>query len=242
MSERRRLPNRRASESFDLEAVTLNWLAITRLADFDFFKAEVPSRAKLTNLTFQVIPSRRCGFLYKSRVLGTGRCGGRYYKYLGRHKTAADGRRACELHFRNIVEAQRRPRARPEASTLLQFLAARGLDPNDRLIADVRHAIGRPNKYIPGFGNLIKDGGIPLDAAREAAVQEGFLYDLGWISDAPTRTYVKDLLAAVDFELRGERVYRHGRLPDPSRHEIERAEDEAAFRQIDVRPELGGAP
>jgi hypothetical protein len=58
-------------------------------------------------------------------------------------------------------------------------LAARGgLDPNDRLIGDVRASIGSRNKFIPGFGLLIRNNGLSLDRAREAAVEAGYLYDL----------------------------------------------------------------
>lgn len=213
------------------DAVTLNWLA----EDGDFFKANVAARAKLTRLRFSVVPERRCGFLFKSRLFADGPQGGCCYRFLGRHMTPTDAQRACEAHYSNIVEVPRRPRrpsgprARPEeAWTLNEFLASRGgLDPTDRLISDVRASIGSRNKFIPGFGHLIRNNGMRLDRAREAAVEAGYLYDPGAISGAQAQTFVTDLINAVDRELRGAPLYRYDRLPD---HVIERMQDEERWR------------
>jgi hypothetical protein len=97
----------------------------------------------------------------------------------------------------------------------------------------VRASIGSRNKFIPGFGPLIRNNGISLDRAREAAVEAGYLYDLGAISGAPAQTRMTDLLDAVDRELRGAPLYRYDRLPDMTRAEIERMHDEERFRHLD---------
>ena len=200
--------------SHDAEAVTLNWLVTPYcLGDGSyFFQANVAARARLTKLKFLVFPSPRCGLRYMSRVSATGPHGGCHYRYLGRYMTPADAQRACEAHYSNIAtrEVPRRPggrRARPEETwTLNEFLAARGgLDPNDRRPSDVRASIGRSNKFIPGFGPLIRRNGMSLDRAREAAVEAGYLYDLGAISGAQAATRVTDLVDAVDREFRRER-------------------------------------
>jgi hypothetical protein len=209
----------------NIEEAALNWLA-----DGDFFQANVAARAKLTRLRFSVVPERRCGFLFKSRLFADGPQGGCYYRYLGRHMMPTDAQRACEAHYSNIVvEAPRRPRGsrarHEEAWTLIEFLASRGgLDPDDRLIGDVRAAIGSNNKFIPGFGQLIRNNGMRLDRAREAAVEAGYLC-------AHAQTFVTDLINAVDRELRGAPLYRYDRIPDHvTRAEIERMQDEEERR------------
>lgn len=220
----------------------LVWVA----GGYDFFQANVAARAKLTRLRFSVVPERRCGFLFKSRLFADGPQGGCVYRYLGRYTTPTDAQRAGETHYLNIaLEAQQRleaprrprrpggPRARPEETwTLSEFLAARGgLDCNDRLIGDVRASIGSRNKFIPGFGPLIRNNGMKLDRAREAAVEAGYLYDLGWISGAQAQTFVTDLLDAVARDLRGAPLYRYDRHPDHvTRAKIERMQDEERWR------------
>lgn len=79
------------------------------------------------------------------------------------------------------AKAPRGPAARPpEQWSLLEFLASKGgIDAGDPLAGDVRSLIGKNNKLIPGFGNLIRKGGMSLDRARAAAVEAGYLFDIG---------------------------------------------------------------
>lgn len=126
--------------------------------------------------------------------------------------------------------AARGPRARdPETWSLAEFIAHRGgLDPTDPMIGDVRGSIGTSNKFVPGFGNLIRKGGMRLDHAREAAVEAGYLRDHGADVGGESTTTIRTLLDAIDSEMRGERVYREGREPAAradtaeERHHIER--------------------
>jgi hypothetical protein len=108
-------------------------------------------------------------------------------------------------------KAGRGPRARPQDTwSLLEFLADRGIDPADQLIADLRAIVGK-NKFIPGFGNLIRKGGMRLDRAREAADNAGYIQDPGHLTGARSESTIESLLQAIDREARGERVYQHGR-------------------------------
>jgi hypothetical protein len=113
------------------------------------------------------------------------------------------------------------PRSQPEKThSLLPFLARRGgIRADDGNISDVRTAIGKNNKFIPGFGQLIRPqkqlstaaklGGkyapMDLDGAREAAVEAGYI---------DQSTTLPEFIEAIDRELRGERVYPAGYLPE----------------------------
>jgi len=117
------------------------------------------------------------------------------------------------------------PREQPEKThSLLPFLARRGgLRSDDGNISDVRTAIGRNNKFLPGFGQLIRTpkklstaaqlgGGyapMDLDQAREAAEEAGYI---------PRGTTLPEFIEHIDSELRGARVYPEGYLP-PGRSE-----------------------
>lgn len=142
--------------------------------------------------------------------------------------------------------AARGPRAKdPDFYSLLEFLASEGgIRSDDPLIADLRASIGADNKFVPGFGNLIRKprelstaahmggGRAPmfLDAARAAAVVGGYLHDQGNVSGRLAQTTVSTLLEAIDNELRGKRVYRYERAPRPSRAEIAEMREEHLYR------------
>jgi hypothetical protein len=102
------------------------------------------------------------------------------------------------------------PRSRdPDTWSLLEFIVDRGgIDPKDALVGDVRHLLGTKNKFVPGFGTLIRPGSIRLDRLREAAVEAKYIDDLEGTST------IAVLLGAMDEELRGNRVYKHGREPE----------------------------
>lgn len=131
--------------------------------------------------------------------------------------------------------AARGPRARdPETWSLNEFLASRGgIDPTDPLIGDVHHSIGASNKFVPGFGHLVRKGGMRLDQAREAAVEAGYIHDNGAIGPGQAESTIKSLLDAVDGELRGNRVYRAGHEPD--------AKHNAEQHRADIEREAHGA-
>jgi hypothetical protein len=102
--------------------------------------------------------------------------------------------------------------------SLLSFLACRGgIRSDDPLISDLRSAIGESNKFIPGFGKLIrkpkqistaaKSGGcnapMSLDSAREAAAEAGYIHET---------TTLAEFIDAIDQEIRGRHIYE-GRAP-----------------------------
>src|SRR4029077_6282182 len=140
----------------------------------------------------------------------------------------------------NVVRVQPRrgPATRdPNTFSLLEFLASNGgIRNDDPLISDLRGSIGN-NKFIPGFGQLIRNprelstaarmGGrkppMTLDQAREAAVNAGYIADHGDVTGGAARSTIDTLLQAIDEEARGRRRYRDGHGP-PER-EIDRAEE-----------------
>jgi hypothetical protein len=114
---------------------------------------------------------------------------------------------------------------------IVQFLAAQGGIRDHR--GELKSA-GAAKHFVPGVGRLVRDIGMDLDKAREAAEEAGYL---GQAGEYQTST-VADLLNAIDSTLRGERVY--------SRADAGRAEDRRALnqlqggdsRQVAVREEL----
>lgn len=124
------------------------------------------------------------------------------------------------------LKVNKPPKAEKKQS-LLQFLASRGgIDPADPLIADVRTILGTPNKFIPGYGPLIRKGGERLDNHREAAVEAGYIHDIGHHTDRPSETTVKTLLDHLDSELREKKPSEA-----PQEQHQERAQDIAAARE-----------
>jgi phage-related protein (TIGR01555 family) len=135
------------------------------------------------------------------------------------------------------------PQSQPEETwSLLQFLAARGgIRADDALITDLRQSFGGKNKFVPGFGQLIRPnkqsseaakrsgahGPMSLDQALRAAVEAGYISERGAETGGAESTYIAELLEAIDTEARGQHVYRQGYQPenvpsDPA--ELEKAE------------------
>jgi hypothetical protein len=103
-----------------------------------------------------------------------------------------------------------KPRKRAERGplSLTEFIAQRGgIDPKDPLIGDVRSILGLPNRFVPGFGMLVRPGGQRLDRLREAAVEAGYLTDPGDLTGREARTTIADLLELMDADNRGQKVY-----------------------------------
>jgi hypothetical protein len=101
------------------------------------------------------------------------------------------------------------PAARdPDTYSLLEFLARQGgLAPHP----DLESTLGKANKFIPGFGSLVRKTGMSLDRAREAAVEAGYIHDAAAIEgNRPTESTVNDLMEAIETEERGQKVYRAG--------------------------------
>jgi hypothetical protein len=89
--------------------------------------------------------------------------------------------------------------------SLLQFLASKGgLGPDSELEAIGAHG---HTVNVDGVGRrkLVRQGGWPLDYAREAAEEAGYLH-----GDHNGTSTVNDLLDAVDAEMRGQKRYPEG--------------------------------
>jgi hypothetical protein len=103
------------------------------------------------------------------------------------------------------VQSSPAPRG-PEPQSLLEFLASKGgLGPDAEL-----EAIGAQSHVVnvggAGRRKLTRQGGLPLDYAREAAEEAGYLR-----GDHKGTSTVRDLLDAIDAEMRGNRRYAQGR-------------------------------
>jgi hypothetical protein len=153
--------------------------------------------------------------------------------------------RQAERIARSQTAVGRNPR---KPVSLVEFLYARGgvLDPDgdlkamgaDRLIRDRSRAGSR------GRGT-IADRRVPLDMAREAAEEAGYI----GVADGYQTTTVRDLLDAIDAELRGDPVYAR---EDAELAEARRTYEEAVrgrdeYRRLvgrvdSVREELGLDP
>jgi hypothetical protein len=109
----------------------------------------------------------------------------------------------------------------PQAQSLTEFLASKGgLGPDAELeaIGALRHTV---NVEGAGRRKLVKQGGLPLDYAREAAEEAGYLQG----SHRGTST-VNDLLDAIDAEMRGNRLYPGGVQGSSKRANAARSERE----------------
>ncbi|WP_431014556.1 hypothetical protein [Bradyrhizobium pachyrhizi] len=124
--------------------------------------------------------------------------------------------------------------AAPKAQSLLEFIASKGgLGPDAELEAIGGHG---HTVNVEGVGRrkLVRQGGWPLDYAREAAEEAGYLRG----NHAGTST-VKDLLDAIDAEMRGQKRFPEGfeghvgKREAVARSEREQHEFDALMRGID---------
>lgn len=95
--------------------------------------------------------------------------------------------------------------ASPQAQSLTEFLASKGgLGPDAELEAIGAHS---HTVNVEGVGRrkLVRQGGLPLDYAREAAEEAGYLR-----GDHKGTSTVNDLLDAIDGEIRGQKRYPDG--------------------------------
>ncbi|MGJ5028448.1 hypothetical protein ACQR1I_16500 [Bradyrhizobium sp. HKCCYLS2038] len=93
----------------------------------------------------------------------------------------------------------------PKAQSLLEFIASKGgLGPDAEL-----EAIGAHNHLVnvegAGRRKLVRQGGWPLDYAREAAEEAGYLK-----GEHNATSTQRDFLDAIDSELRGQKRYPEG--------------------------------
>lgn len=131
------------------------------------------------------------------------------------------------------------PRASPrETWSIFQELAARGgLKPNGEL----RTIFGGKNKWVPGFGPLLRENGMPLDRAIEALKESGHVIDPEELARREQSFRDNDLLELIDKEARGQKQYRVGAEPettidpDEEQHRIEQHLDDA-LTQVEVDP------
>ncbi len=98
--------------------------------------------------------------------------------------------------------AGKRPK-RPQS--LFDFLAAEGgVKDEGGEIANM----GLRRKFVPGRGALVRQSGMSLDKAREAAAQAGYFHHLyGTPEEATSKTTISDLLDLMDEEARGSPAY-----------------------------------
>lgn len=112
------------------------------------------------------------------------------------------------LAYQNPKTARAAPQRGP--LSLFQFLAQNGgiKDHGGELRAMDLH-----KAFVPGFGRLVRENGRPLDVAREAAVEAGYLEDSGRHSGGESTSTINDLLDALSNEAHGRKHY--------SSHDIE---------------------
>lgn len=123
--------------------------------------------------------------------------------------------------------------------SLLEFITARGgIRPEEANIGDLRTIFGTKNKFVPGFGQLIRPKGMFLDQMREAAAEAGYL------NKDMEKSTVRDLLDAVDAENRGRKQYVQGeeaeataKEQDPAQrlHEMDTALDRE-LEAVEIEP------
>lgn len=119
------------------------------------------------------------------------------------------------------------PKRSGQPLSLLEFLAKNGgIDPKDPLAVDVRTILGMPNRFVPGYGMLIRPTGKSLDNLREAAVEAGYLADVGRITGGEATSTINDLLDLVDRQNRGEDVYSEN-----DREEIARRQESTSAKE-----------
>ena len=139
-------------------------------------------------------------------------------RFNGRLGTARDiyDREQAEILGQGQRSAQVLPKQKrtvDEAKlSLVPFIAARG---GLKETPDLRH-IFDGNPFVPGFGRLFRKDGMSLDAAREAAVEAGYLTQEGRGGTERAGggvTTGRDLLDALSGEARGRKVFREGHEP-----------------------------
>lgn len=115
---------------------------------------------------------------------------------------AAEAAMAEEGPFIDVAVTMRR-RQRRQPLSLLEFLAANGgLKPDPEL-----GAIFDGQKFMPGYGQLVRDSGQTLDRAFEAAQEAGYFRDARFDAGGARSINYNDMLVAIEAEHRGSKLY-----------------------------------
>lgn len=110
---------------------------------------------------------------------------------------------------------------------MLEFLAANGgLKPDGDLAA-----IFDGQKFVPGYGQLIRPNGQSLDRAFEAALSAGYFRDSSLDAGGPASLNFNDLLVAIERENAGHRLYAERDIPEMLDRQ---AKAEAAARRHEI--------
>jgi hypothetical protein len=115
------------------------------------------------------------------------------------------GDEVAHAYDRQKAPATAAPQTGPKTQSLLEFIASKGgLGPDAELEAIGGHG---HTVNVEGMGRrkLVRQGGWPLDYAREAAEEAGYLR-----GDHKGTSTVNDLLDAIDAEIRGKKRYPEG--------------------------------
>lgn len=116
--------------------------------------------------------------------------------------------------------------ARPP--TLFQFLGGiGGLQDQGGELA----ALGITRTITTG-GALVRKGGLPLDRAREAATEAGYIGHVGQDVNGADGTTIQQLLDALDREARGRKVYPLGLYADEGLAPLEAQDPEAELHDM----------
>lgn len=90
-------------------------------------------------------------------------------------------------------------------------------------------------------GRLVKEDGLPLDQAREAAAEAGYFDDrYGTPADAVEKSTVADLIDLIDREVRGDPVYPSGESRPIDVNDADRANRDYVEARIADMQELAG--
>lgn len=130
------------------------------------------------------------------------------------------------------VMVMQRSRQRRQPLSLLEFLAANGgLKPDGELAA-----IFDGGRFVPGYGQLVRESGKSLDRAFEAAVEAGYFRDAGFDAGGVRTINYNDMLAAIEAEHRGNRLYAE---PDQAARDARdlKARNDELRRQVEQRME-----
>ncbi len=117
--------------------------------------------------------------------------------------SAAMAAMADEGPIIDVQMVQRRQQRRQPLS-LLEFLAANGgLKPDGELAA-----IFDGQRFIPGYGQLVRPNGQTLDRAFEAALEAGYFRDARFDAGGARSINYNEMLVAIEAEHFGRKLYR----------------------------------
>lgn len=123
---------------------------------------------------------------------------------------------AAEAVTTTHVSPPRRVRFNRPLSFFEYLANGRGLAPHP----DLAHILDG-NPFVPGFGRLIRKGGMSLDEALEAAKEGRYMFDAGDVTGGEAELTQGQLLDAIREEAHGNRLYPQGE--EGTRTGVERA-------------------